>query len=55
VPVTGLAIGWAAASNQPATLTFDRVTTTALRLDMTSPSPGTGTGFLMIAELSASG
>jgi beta-galactosidase len=55
VPVTGLAIDWAATSNQPTTLTFDRVTTTALRLDMTSPSPGTGTGFLMIAELSASG
>jgi beta-galactosidase len=52
VPVRNLAIDWAAASNQPTTLTFDPVRRgSRLRLDMTSPAPGTGGGFLMIAEL----
>lgn len=53
VPVSGLKISWAAASGQPTTLTFDEVSTTRVRLDMTSPSPGTSAGFLRIAELSA--
>jgi beta-galactosidase len=55
VPVSNLQIQWATASNQPTAITFDQVHTTAIRLDMTSPSPGTGTGFLKIAELLASG
>jgi beta-galactosidase len=33
------------------TITFDPVQTTRLRLDMTSPAPMTGTGFLGISEL----
>jgi hypothetical protein len=52
-PVRNLAIDWATASNQPTTLTFDPVRGTRLRLDMTSAAPGTGGGFLMIAELQA--
>ena len=48
-----LAINWAAGSNQPTTLTFGPVRSSQLRLDMTSAAPGTGGGFLMIAELQA--
>ena len=51
VPVKNLQIVMATASNQPTTLTFDRVHTGQVRLTMTSPTPGTGTGFLRIAEL----
>ncbi|MGP3979556.1 glycoside hydrolase family 2 protein [Streptomyces sp. KR80] len=51
VPVTGLAVDWATESNAATTITFDEVTTSSLRLDMTSPSPGTSTGFFKIAEL----
>jgi len=52
VPVANLAIDWATASSQPTTLTFDPVRRgSALRLDLTSAAPGTGGGFLMIAEL----
>jgi beta-galactosidase len=53
VPASGLMISWATASGQPTTLTFDPVTTTRVRLDMTSPLPGTASGFLRIAELRA--
>jgi beta-galactosidase len=52
-PVRNLAIDWATGSNQPTTLTFDPVRSSQLRLDMTSAAPGTGGGFLMIAELQA--
>jgi hypothetical protein len=55
VPVRNLAIDWATGSNQPTTLTFDPVRSSQLRLDMTSAAPGTGGGFLMIAELQARG
>jgi beta-galactosidase len=51
VPVRNLQVDKATASNQPTTLTFDPVRTTKIRLDMTSPAPGTSTGFLRIAEL----
>jgi len=51
VPVRNLTIDRATASNQPTTLTFDPVRSSQLRLDMTSAAPGTGGGFLMIAEL----
>jgi beta-galactosidase len=53
VPARNLKITWATASNQPTTLTFDPVTTDQVRLTMSSPSPGTGAGFLQIAELQA--
>jgi beta-galactosidase len=49
--VRNLTIDWATASNQPTTLAFDPVRSSALRLDLTSAAPGTGGGFLMIAEL----
>jgi beta-galactosidase len=52
VAAANLAIDWATASNQPTTLTFHPVRRSSqLRLDMTSAAPGTGGGFLMIAEL----
>jgi beta-galactosidase len=53
VPVQNLQTGWAAASGQPTTLTFDPVTTPQVRITMTSPSPGTSAGFLAIADLQA--
>jgi beta-galactosidase len=51
VPVKNLKITRATASNQPTTLTFDPVRSTRVRLDMTSPTPGTAAGFLQIVEL----
>jgi beta-galactosidase len=51
VPVRHLRVDRAAGSNQPTTITFDPVRTTSVRLDMTSPAPGTADGFLQIAEL----
>jgi beta-galactosidase len=51
VPVTGLQVEPGA----PTTITFDRVSTTMLRLDMTSAAPRTDHGFLGIAELSPGG
>ena len=51
---SGLRVSWATASGEPTTAAFDAVTTTRLRLDMTSPSPGTASGFLRIAALAAS-
>jgi beta-galactosidase len=53
VPVRDLRVDWATASNQPTTIHFDPVRTSELRLEMTSPSPGSTTGFLQIAELQA--
>jgi beta-galactosidase len=53
VPARGTRIEWATASNQPTRITFDPVRTSRIRLDMTSRSPGTATGFLQIAELKA--
>ncbi|MBO0821406.1 MAG: hypothetical protein J2P26_11235 [Nocardiopsaceae bacterium] len=41
-------------SGQPSVITFDPVTTTQVRLELTSPAPGTSMGFFRIAELSAS-
>jgi beta-galactosidase len=41
----------ATSSAQPSTVTFDPVSTTALRLDLASPRPGTSTGFMQITEL----
>ncbi|WP_095984947.1 glycoside hydrolase family 2 TIM barrel-domain containing protein [Cystobacter fuscus] len=51
VPVSHPSISWASASNQPTVISFDPVQTTELRLEMTSPAPGSATGFLQISEL----
>jgi len=53
VPVANQQVTWATASGQPSTISFDSVTTTQVRLEMTSSAPGTSAGFLRIAELSA--
>jgi beta-galactosidase len=56
VPVTGQHVTFAGASNQPSTITFDPVETTALKLDMTSAAPyDPTTGNLAISELSIPG
>jgi beta-galactosidase len=54
VPVANQRVTWATASGQPSSIAFDPVTTTQVRLEMTSSAPGTAAGFLRIAELSAS-
>src|SRR3954454_3741845 len=51
VPVSNQHVDLAAASNQPSTISFDPVSTTAVRLHMTSPAPDTSIGFLQITEL----
>jgi beta-galactosidase len=51
--VSNQSVTWAAASGQPSAISFDPVTTTRVRLEMTSPAPGTSAGFIRIAELSA--
>jgi beta-galactosidase len=51
VPVKNLQATLATASGQPSTFTFDPVRSSQVRLTMTSPTPGTGAGFLRIAEL----
>jgi beta-galactosidase len=53
VPVRNLKITWATGSNQPTSIAFDPVTTSQIRLTMTSPAPGSTAGFLQIAELRA--
>jgi beta-galactosidase len=51
VPVTGLHVDWATASNQPTTITFDPVSSTSVRLKLISPHPNESNGFFQIAEL----
>jgi beta-galactosidase len=52
VPVSGQHVTFASASNAASTITFDPVTTTKLKLDMTSASPRDPvTGNLAISEL----
>jgi beta-galactosidase len=51
VPARNVHVNLATASNQATTLTFDPVTSREVRLTMTSPAPGTASGFLQIAEL----
>ncbi|HTU05227.1 MAG TPA: glycoside hydrolase family 2 TIM barrel-domain containing protein, partial [Trebonia sp.] len=53
VTVSDVQVSWATASNQPTTIDFAPVTTTEIRLTMTSASPGTGGGFLAISSLAA--
>ncbi len=56
VPVTGQHVTFAAASNDPTAITFDPVTTTKLKLEMTSASPNDPvTGNLAISELTFGG
>jgi beta-galactosidase len=50
-PATGVHVAWAAGSNQPTSITFDGVSTTRLRLVLTSSHPESPNGFLKIAEL----
>jgi len=52
LPVSGQHVTLAGASNEASTITFDPVTTTALKLDMTSAAPyDPTTGNLAISEL----
>jgi beta-galactosidase len=51
VPVSGLHVDWATASNQPSTITFDPVSSTSVRLKLISPFPNASNGFFQIAEL----
>ncbi|GHH72169.1 beta-galactosidase [Streptomyces sulfonofaciens] len=53
VPVDHPVITWATASEQPTTITFEPVSTTALRLDMTSAHPHETDGFLRVVSLRA--
>lgn len=56
VPVTGQRVSYATSSDQPTTISFDPVGTTAVRLDMTSRSPNDpATGNLTIAEITIPG
>jgi beta-galactosidase len=56
LPVTGQHVTFAGASNAPSTITFDPVSTTALKLDMTSQAPyDPTTGNLAISELHVPG
>jgi beta-galactosidase len=50
-PVANQQNTFATTTNQPSTITFDAVSTTRLRLDLTSPQPNTSTGFMQITEL----
>jgi hypothetical protein len=56
VRVHGLRFQYAAGSDQPSSITFDPITTTQVKLEMTSRSPGSPTtGNLTIAELQVIG
>jgi beta-galactosidase len=56
VPVTGPQVALTTVSDQPSTISFDPVSTTAVRLDMTSRSPDDPvTGNLTISELEIPG
>jgi beta-galactosidase len=50
-PATGVQVAWAAGSNQPTSITFDGVSTTRLRLVLTSSHAESPNGFVKIAEL----
>jgi len=55
VPAAGQETSWATESEQPTTITFDEVSTTRVRLVMTSAAPGTPDGFVQVTELQALG
>jgi beta-galactosidase len=50
-PAANVRVDWATAADQPSTIAFDPVSTTKVRITMTSRAPGTATGFLGITEL----
>ena len=54
-PVSNPHVTLATASGQPTVVTFDPVSTTRLRLDLTSAHPKAGDGFLAISELEVPG
>jgi beta-galactosidase len=53
VPARSTRVTWASASSEPTAISFDAITTTEIRLTMTSAAPGTGDGFVAISELTA--
>ncbi|WP_231648517.1 glycoside hydrolase family 2 TIM barrel-domain containing protein [Saccharothrix sp. NRRL B-16348] len=55
VPASNVRVDWATAAGGPSGITFDPVTTTRVRITMTSRAPGTSTGFLGIDELQVVG
>lgn len=55
VSVRGVQTDWATISNAPSTISFEQVSTSSIRLEMTSPTPGTSSGSIQIAELEAIG
>jgi beta-galactosidase len=55
VPAADQEVTWATESEQPTTIAFDKISTTKIRLVMTSPAPGTPEGFVQISELQALG
>ncbi|MFF8970080.1 glycoside hydrolase family 2 TIM barrel-domain containing protein [Streptomyces sp. NPDC014995] len=52
-PVTGAAVDWAEASDEPTVITFDAVRGSRLRLTLTSSHPGEARGALRISRLEA--
>ena len=55
VPADNQVITWATGSEQPTTIAFDKISTTTIRLVMTSGAPGTPDGFVQISELQTLG
>jgi beta-galactosidase len=55
VPCANQVVTWATSSDSPTTISFDKVSTTEVRLVMTSAAPGTSDGFVQISELQALG
>jgi beta-galactosidase len=55
VPAASQVVTMATASEQPTTIAFDPVSTTGVRLVMTSAAPGTSNGFVQISELESLG
>ncbi|NUS15558.1 MAG: DUF4982 domain-containing protein [Streptomyces sp.] len=53
VPARDQSVSWAAASGAPTTVTFARVHTARVRLDLTSAKPGAADGAQRITELAA--
>ncbi|MBO0516872.1 beta-galactosidase, partial [Streptomyces beijiangensis] len=53
VPVQGAVVTWATGSDQPTLVTFTRVRTSRLRLDLTSARPGAVDGAQRISRLEA--
>ncbi|GAA4727870.1 glycoside hydrolase family 2 TIM barrel-domain containing protein [Phytohabitans rumicis] len=55
IPAANQSVTMATQSEQPTTISFDKVSTTALRLVVTSAAPATPDGFVQISELHALG